>query len=280
MSIRRVESHLPGGGGRTLFGRGWLPEAPERAVALVHGFAEHTGRYERLGTWLAERGCAVHGFDLPGHGRSAGARGHAASFAALIDATEAFVGWVRREHPGAPLFVFGHSMGGLIVLAYAALRSPNVTGVATSGAALHLADLPSTAQIVALRLLRPLLPRLRMSRRIAEEALSRDPEVGRAYRADPLVFQFMTLSLAWALYDGARCTLEAAPDLALPVLLLHGGDDPLTRATGSRAFHEGLDNPGSDLRIYPGLRHEILNEPEWETVATDLIDWMRKREAD
>ena len=280
MVIRRVESHLPGGGGRALFGRGWLPEAPERAVTLVHGFAEHTGRYERVGTWLAERGCAVRGFDIQGPGQSEGPRGHAPSFAALIDDTEAFVGWVRREHPGLPLFVFGHSMGGLIVLAYTALRAPNVTGVATSGAALQLTESPSTPQIVALRLLRPLLPRLRLNRPIAEDALSRDPEVGRAYRADPLVFQFMTLSLAWALYDGARRTLEAAPDVALPVLLLHGGDDPLTRPTGSRAFHDELGTPGSDLRIYPGLRHEILNEPEWETVATDLIEWMRKREAD
>ena len=280
MVIRRVESHLPGGGGRALFGRGWLPEAPERAVTLVHGFAEHTGRYERVGTWLAERGCAVRGFDIQGHGQSEGPRGHAPSFAALIDDTEAFVGWVRREHPGLPLFVFGHSMGGLIVLAYTALRAPNVTGVATSGAALQLTELPSTPQIVALRLLRPLLPRLRLNRPIAEDALSRDPEVGRQYRADPLVFQSMTLSLAWAIYDGARRTLEAAPGVGLPVLLLHGGDDPLCLSTGRRAFHEELAAPGSDLHIYPGLRHEILNETEWESVATDWLDWMRAREAD
>jgi len=278
--IRRVESHLPGGGGRALFARGWLPEAPERVVTLVHGFAEHTGRYERLGSWLAERGCAVHGFDLQGHGRSEGPRGHAASFSALIDDAEAFVGWVRSEHPGVPLFVFGHSMGGLIVLGYAALRAPRVAGVATSGAALYLAELPSRLQVAALWSLRPLLPRLRLSRPIAEDALSRDPEVGRQYRADPLVFQFLTLSLAWALYDGARRTLEAAPGVGIPVLLLHGGDDPLVRPTGSQAFHDELDTPGSDLRIYPGLRHEILNEPEWETVATDLMDWMREREAD
>lgn len=280
MLIRRVESHLPGSGGRALFARGWLPEAPERAVTLVHGFAEHTGRYERLGSWLAERGCAVHGFDLQGHGRSEGPRGHAASFASLIDDTEAFVGRVRSEHPGIPLFVFGHSMGGLIVLGYTALRAPRLAGVATSGAALHLAELPSPLQIAVLRLLRPLLPRVRLSRPIAEDALSRDPEVGRQYRADPLVFQSMTLSLAWAIYDGAHRTLEAAPGVGLPVLLLHGGDDPLCLPTGSREFHDELATPGSDLRIYPGLRHEILNEPEWETVATDWVDWMRAREAD
>jgi alpha-beta hydrolase superfamily lysophospholipase len=253
---------------------------PERAVTLVHGFAEHTGRYERLGTWLAERGYAVHGCDLQGHGRSEGPRGHAASFTALVEDTEAFVGWVRREHPGKPLFVFGHSMGGLIVLGLTALRAPELAGVVTSGAALHPAELPPKLQIWALRLLRLLLPRLRLSRPIAEDALSRDPEVGRRYRADPLVFQFMTLSLAWAVYDGARRTLEAAPDVSLPVLLLHGGEDPLVLPTGSRAFYAALGSPGSDLRIYPGLRHEILNEPEWESVAIECVEWMREREAD
>lgn len=280
MSIRRVEAHIPGGGGLALFARGWMPDVPERVVSLVHGFAEHTGRYERTGSWLADRGCAVHAFDLRGHGRSEGPRGHAASFQVLVDDVEAFVAHVRSQHPGLPLFLLGHSMGGLLVLGYAAQRSPAVSGVVASGAALHLGEPPSRPEILGLRLLRPLLPRLRIRRPISGGALSRDPEVGRLYEADPLVFQFMTLSLAWALYDGARRTLGAAPEVSLPVLLLHGGDDPLVLPTGSEAFADEVGVPGSDLRIYPGLRHEILNEPEWETVARDLLAWMQAREAD
>jgi len=278
--IRRVEAHIPGSGGLSLFARGWAPDAPERVVVLVHGFAEHTGRYERVASWLADRGCAVHAFDLRGHGRSEGPRGHAASFQVLVDDVEVFVARVRSQHPGLPVFVLGHSMGGLLALGYTAQRSPAVSGVMTSGAALHLGESPSGAEILALRVLRPMLPRLRIRRPIAGDALSRDPEVGRRYAADPLVFQFMTLSLAWALYAGARQTLEAAPDVSLPVLLLHGGDDPLVLPTGSEAFHDEVGTPGSDLRIYAGLRHEILNEPEWETVAKDLQAWMQARELD
>jgi alpha-beta hydrolase superfamily lysophospholipase len=245
---------------------------------LVHGYAEHTGRYDHVGAWLAARGCAVHGYDHQGHGRSDGARGHAPSFDALLDDLDACVEQVRGVHEELPLFVLGHSMGGLVALGHAALRQPRLAGVVSSAAALHVAEAPGALQRAGLRLLRLLLPRLRMQRPIADEALSRDPEVGRAYRADPLVFQHMTLSLAAAITGGARRTLAAAGRTAVPVLLLHGEDDPLALPSGSRAFFGALRSPGSDLRVYPGLRHEILNEPEWETVAGDLHAWLTKRE--
>lgn len=278
-SIRRIESHFAGCGGRTLFRRSWLAPEPKRAIVLVHGYAEHTGRYERVGTWLADRGGAVHGYDHQGHGLSDGVRGHAASFDALLDDLERCVEVVRDEHPDLPLFVLGHSMGGLVALGHAALRQPQLAGVVSSAAALHVPDAPSALQRLGLRLLRPLLPRLRMQRPIADEALSRDPEVGRAYRADPLVFQHMTVSLAAAIYHGGLKTLAAAARVELPILLLHGGDDRLTPPSGSRAFFDALrGGDGSDLRIYPGLRHEILNEPEWETVVGDLQEWLTKRE--
>ena len=118
-----------------------------------------------------------------------------------------------------------------------------------------------------------------MPRPVADEALSRDPEVGRRYRADPLVFQTMTLALAAAIFEGGGRTLAAASRLEVPALLLHGEDDPLIPARGSRSFFDAIDVPGSELEVYPGLRHEILNEPEWEKVASRLLDWMRASEA-
>lgn len=276
--LRRAETHFAGGGGRTLFRRSWTPDGPARVVVVPHGYAEHSGRYEHVGSWLAERGCAVHAYDHQGHGHSDGKRGHAASLDSLVDDLETFVGLVREEHPGLPLFVFGHSMGGLVALAYAVTREPELTGLVSSAAALDVADPPPLSARLALLLLRPLLPRVSMPRPVADAALSRDPEVGRAYRADPLVFQTMTLALAAAIYGGGQRTLAAAANVAVPTFLLHGEADPLIPANGSRKFSQAVSVPGSALRIYPELRHEILNEPEWESVLGDALEWLVQRE--
>jgi alpha-beta hydrolase superfamily lysophospholipase len=275
-SIRRTESHFESGG-RTLFRRGWLAPEPGRLLVLVHGFAEHSGRYEHVGRWFATRGFAVHAYDQQGHGRSEGNRGHVDRFDDMLDDLEAFLERVRREHPGLPPFVVGHSMGGLEVAAWVSGRRPDIAGAVTSGAALEVAEVPSPAQRFALRVMRRLRPKARLDRPIATEALSRDPAVGRAYREDPLVFQYMTLSLAAAFYAAGRSALENARRTEVPMLLLHGEDDPLTPARGSRAFFEQLDPSRSELRIYPGLRHEIFNEPEQEQVFSDLLAWIEKR---
>jgi alpha-beta hydrolase superfamily lysophospholipase len=260
-----------------LFRRAWLPEAPRRLLLVVHGFAEHSGRYEHLGRWFAARGFAVHAYDQQGHGRSEGDRGHVDRFDDMLDDLEQLLARVRREHPGLPVFVVGHSMGGLEVAAWVSGRRPDIAGAVTSGAALEVAAVPSPTQRVLLRVMRRLRPKARLDRPIATEALSRDPEVGRAYREDPLVFQYMTLSLASAFFAAGRSALENAGRTQVPMLLLHGEDDPLTPALGSRAFFERLDPSRSELRIYPGLRHEIFNEPEQEQVFADLLAWIEKR---
>jgi alpha-beta hydrolase superfamily lysophospholipase len=278
--IRRAETHFAAGGGRTLFRRSWLAEEPVRTIVLTHGYAEHSGRYERVGAWLAARGCAVHAYDLQGHGRSEGVRGHAASLDALVDDQAMLVELVRGEHPELPLYLLGHSMGGLVALAFAVGRKPQLAGLVSSAAALVVADPPPLLARAALRVLRPVLPRVTMPRPISDAALSRDPEVGRAYRDDPLVFQVMTLSLASAVYYGGAQTLARAGEVAVPTLLLHGGDDPLIPSSGSERFAQAVSVPGSALKIYPPLRHEILNEPEWEDVLTDVFTWLREREQD
>jgi alpha-beta hydrolase superfamily lysophospholipase len=274
--IRRRELVFEGCGGLDLFARSWLPDRPERAILLVHGWAEHSGRYEHVGAWLAARGCAVHAYDHRGHGRSGGPRGHARRFEDLLDDLEIALSRVREETPGLPLFLVGHSMGGLVAAAFAVERAPAVSGVVTSGAALAVADVPSRAQLFALRLLARVAPRLHMDRPIATDALSRDPEVGRAYAEDPAVLRRMTLAMGAGFLSAVGRTVASADRVRVPMLLLHGGDDPLCPSEGSRRFFEGLSSPASDLRVYPGLRHEIFNEPERESVFEDVLGWMRR----
>ena len=272
--VRRTPLRLAGAGGLELAGRAWLPERAERAVLLVHGWAEHSGRYEHVGSWLAGRGCAVHAYDQRGHGLSAGRRGDLRRFDELLDDLELALAQLRTAEPALPLFVVGHSMGGLVTAAFAVRRAPAIAGAATSGAALALADAPSRARLGVMRLAARVAPRLGVGRPIRPEALSRDPEVGRVYAADPLVLRRMTLRFGAAFLGAQAETLAGAPRVAIPMLILHGGDDPLCLVEGSRRFFSGLAHRESALRIYPGLRHEILNEPERETVLGDLLAWM------
>jgi alpha-beta hydrolase superfamily lysophospholipase len=272
--IRRVEQQLAGADDLPLFRRAWLPSEPKRAVVVIHGFAEHSGRYEGLGSWFAERGHAVHAYDHRGHGHSAGERGHVERFSDFLDDAERMVEQVRREHPGLPLVLVGHSMGGLILAALLRERRPDVTAAVSSGAALALAERMPRAQVAAARLLRRLTPRLSIAAGLDVEGLSRDPEVIRRYVDDPLVFRRLTVSLAVELHDASRRTAEGGSGVQLPMLLLHGERDSLCPPEGSRRFHAAIPEGRSQLRVYPELRHEIFNEPEAEQVFRDALQWL------
>ena len=274
--IRRTESHLPGSRGELLFRRSWLPKTAERIIILVHGYGEHSGRYEHTASDLARAGFEVHAYDQRGHGRSSGARCHVRRFEHLLDDLEDFVAAVRAERPPLPVVVVGHSMGGLVVAAYASQRNPKVAGVVTSGAVLAMPEDLSRARVIAIRGLKWLAPRLSLASQLDPNALSRDPEVARAYLEDPLVQRKITASLASEMLSAMKRTATAAAAVRVPMLLLHGEDDRICPVAGSRNFFEQLKVTQRELRTYPGLRHEIFNEPEQAAVLGDLVGWIRK----
>ncbi len=244
---------------------------------MVHGLAEHSGRYEHLGAWFADHGYAVHAYDQRGHGRSSGPRCHARRFDELLDDLSTFVDLVRKEHSGLRAALIGHSVGGLVVASYLRERKPAVSCAVTSGAALALADGVSRPRLRLARALRCLLPRLRISTRVDPHGLSRDPEVARRYVEDPLVSKTLTTSLAVELVAASERTAAGGERVEVPMLLLHGAEDPLCTAEASGAFRASLDVPGSALRVYPSLRHEIFNEPEHEAIFQDVLDWLGAR---
>jgi len=275
--VRRSDGRLAGAGGISLHRRSWLPPLARRSIALVHGYAEHSGRYDALGAWFAARGFAVHAYDQRGHGRSEGPRGHVAAFAELLDDAGRFVASVRAEHEAIPLTLVGHSLGGLVVASLLAERRPPVDDAVLSGAALAQPEI-SRARIVAARGLRRLLPRLRLASGLDPAGLARDPAVVRAYLADPLVFRHMTCSFAVEVLHAIERIRVRREPIEVPLLVLHGADDPLVPAAGSRHFFERARGPGSELRLYPKLLHEIFNEPEQEEVFRDVLDWLDARE--
>lgn len=246
---------------------------------LVHGLAEHSGRYDGVGAWLAARECAVHAYDQRGHGRSEGPRGHVRVFSELLDDLEALLESVRREHPAGPLVLIGHSMGGLVATALLCERKPDLACAITSGAPLEVPAHVSRSRRRVANLLRRFAPRLRMAAGLPPDTLSRDPAVVRSYVEDPLVFRRITVSLAAELLAAVTRTAAGASQVQIPMLLLHGEADRLCAARGSRTFHGQLRGPGHRLRIYPQLRHEIFNEPEHEQVLEDLLEWVLEREA-
>jgi alpha-beta hydrolase superfamily lysophospholipase len=275
--VRRTESRFEGARGQSLFRRAWLPPQAEQVMVVAHGFAEHSGRYDTLGAWFAARGVAVHALDHQGHGRSAGPRGHIASFDDLLDDLEVFLALVQREHPDHALVLLGHSMGGLVVASLLCERRPAVSAALTSSAALALPADFSRVRILSVRLLRRLLPRLSLASGLDPNGLSRDPKVVRRYLEDPLVFRRMTTSFGAELIGAMERIAQGSQEVALPMLVMHGEDDPICPPEGSRAFFPRVRGSGSALRIYPKLRHEIFNEPEQEDVFQDALEWLRAR---
>lgn len=276
-SIRRIESRQQLSDAGVRHTRAWLPSKPTRSMILVHGYAEHCGRYDEMAIHFASRGFAVHAYDQAGHGRSPGPRGDVDRFDRLLDELMQFIEGVRKEHSELPLALVGHSMGGLVVAATGALRSPPVDRIVLSGALLEVpSDMPRWKEALA-RLVAPLGRRVAFSAGLDAEGLSRDPEVGRRYEADPFVKDRMSARFAVGMSSMIRSVRSAAAAIDRPTLVLHGEADPMCPVSGSRALHADLSAEiaeASRLRLYPELRHEIFNEPEREQVWQDMLEWL------
>lgn len=277
MSVRTSSDHFAARGGLALLHRSWRPERPRRTLAIVHGLAEHSARYAHVGMALAERGYAVHAFDQRGHGESEGPRVYTPSFGALLDDLERFLAHVRRAEPDRPLVILGHSMGGLEVATLLVERRPDVAAAVLSGPALAAGSGPGPLLQGAVRVLAALLPRLPIPSSIDPEGLSRDPEVVAAYIADPLVDKRYSARLLRELLGAMRAIEGRGAEVRVPLLIVHGDADPICPADGSRDFAAEVRTPGSELRRYPGLRHEVLNEPEGGQVLDDIASWIEKQ---
>jgi alpha-beta hydrolase superfamily lysophospholipase len=275
LSLAETCDHFAARGGLALRRRRTRGSRITRVLVIVHGLAEHSARYAFVARWFAERGYAVYSFDQRGHGESEGPRTHAPSFEILLDDIERLLAEVSRECPGLPVVLLGHSMGGLEVAALLADRRPAVAAAVLSGPALALRG-GGRGRILLARLLSAMLPRFPIPRPVDPTQLSRDPAVVEAYRNDPLVPKRMSARLAASLLDAARAVEGKPSRVEVPVLIVHGEQDLVCSVDGSRRFHGGLRPAGSDLVVYPGLRHEVLNEPEREQVLTDIGAWIEK----
>ncbi len=241
---------------------------------LVHGLGEHCGRYGGLVEKLVGLEFAVFGLDHPGHGQSGGARGHVHRFSDYLDTLRQYQQSVLAAHPGLPLFLFGHSMGGLISLHYLSHHGGGFAGGVLSAPPVTVPAHVPRAVVLLGRLMSVLLPRLPLIG-MDPEGMSRDPDVVKAYLEDPLVF-----SGKFSARLGAELTtaIDQAPRVAervrLPVLILQGDGDPIVDPEGAEKLENWLGSKDLTRLNYPGLYHELHNEPEKEQVLTDVADWL------
>jgi alpha-beta hydrolase superfamily lysophospholipase len=265
------------GAGAALHWHGWLPEgAPRAVVVLAHGYAEHLGRYEYFAGKLNAAGIAVYALDHWGHGKSDGTYGFVPRFSAFTDGIEALLAEVEARHGDCPRFLIGHSMGGLIAAAHLLTHQAHYAGAILSGPAIKVAEAPSWLLTQVSRLLSRFLPRAGVLA-LDASGVSRDPAVVAAYRADPLVYTGkMSARLAAEMFDAMAGVQSQAAQIELPILLLHGEADSLTAPEGSRFLHARVSSSDKQLTLYPGLYHEIFNEPERDSVIGDVTTWIAK----
>jgi alpha-beta hydrolase superfamily lysophospholipase len=285
LETRHSSGQIPGTHGARLHLQAWLPGAPGSdeaegvgaVIAVVHGYGDHGGRYAWFGEAMGGRGHAVYACDLRGHGQSSGPRGQVKSFDEYLDDTAVFLDEVRRRQPGKPLFLLGHSMGGLICARLAEERAPDVTGLVLSSPFLALVAEVPPSKLVGARLLAVVWPGKDIGNTVQAADLSHDQAVVDAYVTDRLVHHVAPARWAVQLLAAQDAAMAAAERIALPLYVLYGTEDPVADPAFAEALFARAGSGDKTVRPYEGLLHECLNEVERERVYADLAAWIAER---
>jgi len=252
--------------GLGLLTRRWSHPEPVARLLLVHGLGEHSGRYEHVGEFFVDHGYEVFAFDLRGHGASGGDRLDLESFDEFVDDLAQVFGDIPKD---LPTIIYGHSMGGLIVAMHAAGSDPHPTLYVLSAPLLD-ADLSAFLKLGS-KLLSKLTPGFHLPSGIKGEQLSRDPAVGEKYFSDPLVETKATARFSAIVLAQLGIARAAIGDITVPTLVIHGAEDEIVPPHASAPL-AGV--PGVERKLFPGLRHEAHNEPEYKDVLAFVAGWI------
>jgi alpha-beta hydrolase superfamily lysophospholipase len=260
-----------------LYFQSWAPQAePDAVVCLVHGLGEHSGRYAHLAGIFNKANLAVLSFDLRGHGRSGGQRGHAPSGSVFLEDIDLLLAEANQCYPGKPVFLYGHSLGGILVLYYTLQRRPALAGVIATSPGLRTSLENQKLKIAFAKAMANILPTFSLPSGLDAHQVSRDVEIVKIYQNDPLVHDQTTLAMASNLLNAIGWTFAHASEFQPPLLLVHGTADQLAYARGSQEF-ASLVKGDCTLKLWDGLSHETHNEPEKEQVLAYNIAWIKSK---
>ncbi|MDJ0878362.1 MAG: alpha/beta hydrolase, partial [Halieaceae bacterium] len=276
--MQHREATFTGAGDARIHYQVWAPEHPPRGlIVLVHGAAEHSGRYRRFAEHFEAAGYATAALDHIGHGHSEGQRGYVRNFGDYIETLDRFVRLLKEKFPDTPRVLLGHSMGGLIASCYLLQNQDDFVGCVLSGPAIKTDLQPPIWQRLLIQFFSMVAPRMGVLQ-LDASGVSRDPLEVQEYLDDPLVYGGkLTARKVAQLFAAMQWIQEQAGDIRLPLLLMHGEADSLTSPSGSRFLFEAVSSEDKTLKIYPELYHEIFNEPERAQVFADLQAWLDQR---
>ena len=247
-------------------------DKPKAIILLVHGFGEHADRYNNWAAKFNEEGVSLRAFDLPGHGNSDGRRGVMPPFEILFDTIDIMFKEIGAELPGVPQIIYGHSLGGGIVLDYLIRRKPDVRGAVVTSPWIKLAYEPPRIKKLIASFAGKIMPGMTQPSGLKTEDLSRDPEVVESYRNDPLVHGSISAGLFSSITNAGNEILSRASEITLPLLLVHGRDDKITSAAATMEVAAAA--PKATLKLWDGGYHELHNDLVREDHFDFIIEWI------
>jgi alpha-beta hydrolase superfamily lysophospholipase len=262
--------------GTSRYCRQWLPDGGSKnIIILLHGLGEHTGRYTPIAELLAGWGYTLTGFDLFGHGKSYGPRGHYESFDRIMDDITEFLTDVKRKFSPEKTFLYGHSLGGNLGVNYILRLKPELTGAVITSPGFRTGTPVAGWKLTLAKTLCNLLPKFSLANGLDLDNLSNDPAVKVAYLADPLVHDKVTARFGWDFLQAGEWAMEHAEELSIPILLQQGGNDHIVSVAASREF--ASKTKMCIYKEWEGLCHETHNEANRSEVIKVMVDWMKKQ---
>jgi alpha-beta hydrolase superfamily lysophospholipase len=264
--------------GLEIFAQGWNPDSVtvRAVVCLIHGMGEHTSRYLNVAKAFAKEGFVLFGADVRGHGRSGGPRGHFPSIEVVLKDIDLLLEHARKLYPGLPLILYGHSLGGILVLYYGLKQKPDVKGVISTSPSLHNAIEEQSIKVMTAKAMGSIMSSVSIKSGLDVNALSHDPEVIKLYINDPLVHDKISLGFGKIVLNVTKWTLEHAKEFSLPLLLMHGKADSIAYPSSSIEFAAPL-NDACKLVLWEDAYHELHNEPIKDEVYKTMTNWIENQ---
>jgi len=276
MNMKHKEDIFIGEKEFKIYYQSWLPDQNVKAIIqIVHGFAEHSGRYMNIVDKLIPSNYAIYANDHRGHGKSDGKTNYVESFDLFVEDEKRFYDIIKKNHPSVPIFMLGHSMGSGIAFYFAKKYQDLIKGLIVSGAGVRLGEELSPLVRFMSKVLSKITPKMNIDPKLNPESLSHDPNVVQNYRKDPLVhYQKITTRLGYELLKRFSELKEVVSELNLPLLVQVGSEDEAVQ--GIDELGNSLNMEDKTINVYKGLYHEVYNEVEEdrEEVLKDLLDWL------